>query len=69
MGEGLTKEDVLRIVEERQIKFVRFWFTDVLGFLKSFAVTPAELEACLDSGQFQVLAWAAAAALALRHIS
>lgn len=32
-------------------------------------LTPAELEACLDSGQFQVLAWAAAAALALRHIS
>jgi len=50
MGEKLTKEDVLRIVEEKQIKFIRLWFTDVLGFLKSFAVTPAELEGAFDEG-------------------
>ena len=50
MAEKLTKEDVLRIVEDKQIKFVRFWFTDVLGFLKSFAVTPAELEGAFDEG-------------------
>jgi glutamine synthetase len=50
MAEKLTKEDVLRIVEERQIKFVRFWFTDVLGSLKSFAVTPAELENAFNEG-------------------
>jgi len=46
----LTKEDVLRIVEDKQIKFVRFWFTDVLGNLKSFAVTPAELEGAFEEG-------------------
>ena len=50
MANPLTKEDVLKIVEEKQIKFVRFWFTDVLGFLKSFAVTPAELEGAFDEG-------------------
>lgn len=50
MAEQMTKEDVLRIVEDRQIKFVRFWFTDVLGFLKSFAVTPAELEEAFEEG-------------------
>src|SRR4030042_170562 len=50
MGEKMTKEDVLRIVEDKQIKFVRFWCTDVLGFLKSFAVTPAELEGAFDEG-------------------
>jgi glutamine synthetase len=50
MEEKLTKESVLRIVEDRQIKFVRFWFTDVLGFLKSFAVTPAELEGAFEEG-------------------
>jgi glutamine synthetase len=50
MAEKMTKEDVLRIVEEKQIKFVRFWFTDVLGSLKSFAVTPAELEGAFDEG-------------------
>jgi glutamine synthetase len=41
---------VLRTVEERDIRFIRLWFTDVLGFLKSFAVTPAELEAALNDG-------------------
>ena len=46
----LTKQDVLKIVEDKQIKFIRFWFTDVLGSLKSFAVTPAELEGAFDEG-------------------
>src|SRR6202008_2252074 len=41
---------VLRTVEERDIRFIRLWFTDVLGFLKSFAITPAELEAAFDEG-------------------
>jgi glutamine synthetase len=50
MGEKMTKEDVLRTVQEKQIKFVRLWFTDVLGFLKSFAVTPAELEGAFEEG-------------------
>ncbi|NLE11306.1 MAG: glutamine synthetase [Actinobacteria bacterium] len=50
MADKLTKEDVLRIVEDKQIKFVRFWFTDVLGNLKSFAVTPAELEGAFEEG-------------------
>ena len=44
------KEYVLRTVEERDIRFVRLWFTDVLGFLKSFAITPAELEVALEEG-------------------
>ena len=37
-------EFVLRAIEERDVRFVRMWFTDVLGFLKSVAVAPAELE-------------------------
>ena len=41
---------VLRTVEERGVRFVRLWFTDVLGTLKSFAITPAELEVALDEG-------------------
>jgi glutamine synthetase len=41
---------VLRTVEERGVRFVRMWFTDVLGFLKSFAITPAELESALEEG-------------------
>ena len=42
------KEFVLRTLEERDIRFVRLWFTDVLGFLKSVAVAPAELEGAFD---------------------
>ena len=41
---------VLRTVEERGVRFVRLWFTDVLGTLKSVSVAPAELEGALDEG-------------------
>jgi glutamine synthetase len=44
------EEYVLRTVEERGIRFIRLWFTDVLGFLKSFAITPAELETAFEEG-------------------
>jgi glutamine synthetase len=43
-------EYVLRTVEERDIRFIRLWFTDVLGYLKSFAITPAELELAFEEG-------------------
>ncbi|WP_415172252.1 glutamine synthetase family protein [Nocardioides sp.] len=41
---------VLRALEERDVRFVRLWFTDVLGFLKSVAVAPAELEGAFAEG-------------------
>jgi glutamine synthetase len=41
---------VLRTLEERQIRFVRLWFTDVLGTLKSVAVAPAELDGAFEEG-------------------
>jgi glutamine synthetase len=44
------QEFVLRTVEERDIRFVRLWFTDVLGSLKSVAVAPAELEGAFSEG-------------------
>jgi glutamine synthetase len=43
-------EYVLRTVEERGIQFIRLWFTDVLGFLKSFSITPSELEVAFAEG-------------------
>ncbi|MHB0927330.1 MAG: glutamine synthetase family protein [Candidatus Nanopelagicales bacterium] len=43
-------EFVLRSIEERDIRFVRLWFTDVLGFLKSVAIAPAELEGAFEEG-------------------
>jgi glutamine synthetase len=48
--ETKTKEDVLGVVEKQGIKFVRMWFTDILGQLKSFAITPKELEGAFDEG-------------------
>ena len=43
-------EFVLRTIEERDIRFVRLWFTDVLGTMKSVAVAPAELEGAFAEG-------------------
>jgi glutamine synthetase len=47
---GKQEEFVLRALEERDVKFVRLWFTDVLGYLKSVAVAPAELEGAFAEG-------------------
>ena len=45
-----TVDDVRKTVKEKDISFIQFWFTDVLGVLKSFAVTPSELEEGLTEG-------------------
>ncbi|MGQ0679971.1 MAG: glutamine synthetase family protein [Actinomycetota bacterium] len=44
------QEFVLKTVDERNIKFVRLWFTDILGFLKAFDITPTDLEEALTEG-------------------
>ena len=44
------KDYVLRTVEERGVRLIRLWFTDVLGQLKSLAISPAELEAAFEEG-------------------
>jgi glutamine synthetase len=46
----MTKEAVLKSVRDNNVKFIRLWFTDILGALKSFAITPNELEAALSEG-------------------
>jgi len=43
-------EFVLRTIEERDIRFVRLWFADVLGTLKSVSIAPAELEGAFEEG-------------------
>lgn len=45
-----TAQDVLKLTKDRKVKFIRLWFTDVLGFLKSFAITMSELEKALSEG-------------------
>ncbi len=44
------KEYVLKKARDNDIKFIRLWFTDVQGFLKSFAITVGELENALSEG-------------------
>ena len=44
------REYVLRTVEERGVRMIRLWFTDVLGQLKSFAISPVELEGAFEEG-------------------
>jgi len=45
-----TKDEVMSTVEEENIKFIRLWFTDIMGVLKSFAITKEELEGALENG-------------------
>ncbi len=45
-----TVEDVMKLVKEKNVSFIQFWFTDVLGILKSFSVTPSELDEGLTEG-------------------
>ena len=44
------KEYILKSAKDNNVKFIRLWFTDILGFLKSFAITIKELELTLDEG-------------------
>lgn len=44
------RDFVLRTIEERGVKFIRLWFTDVVGALKSVAITPAEVEGAFAEG-------------------
>ena len=45
-----SKEYVLKMAKEHDVKFINLWFTDILGFLKSFAITVEELEGALKEG-------------------
>jgi glutamine synthetase len=42
------KEFVLKFAKDQNVRFIRLWFTDILGFLKSFAITYQELEGALE---------------------
>jgi len=44
------KDYVLKMAHDLRVKFIRLWFTDILGFLKSFAITVEELEGALSEG-------------------
>ena len=45
-----TKESVMKTVKEQDVKFIRLWFTDILGQVKSFSITDNELKGALENG-------------------
>jgi len=45
-----AKDYVLKVVKEQKVKFIKLWFTDILGFAKSFAITAQELPDALEGG-------------------
>ena len=45
-----SKEYVLKMAKEHDVKFIRLWFADILGMLKGFAITVEELEGALEEG-------------------
>ena len=45
-----ARKRVLKEIEKQEVAYVLFWFTDLEGHLKSFAITPSEVEAALDDG-------------------
>jgi len=50
MNTSESKEYVLRMAKEEDVKFIRLWFSDILGNLKSVAITVEELEKALEEG-------------------
>ena len=47
---GKSKEYILELVKEQNVRFIRLWFTDILGTLKSFAITVGELKRAIEEG-------------------
>lgn len=50
MRKNYTKQDIIRLVEEEDVEFIRLQFTDIFGNLKNMAVTASQLEKALDNG-------------------
>jgi len=46
----MDKDQVIKAVQDQDVKFIRLWFTDVMGQLKSFAITATEIETALNNG-------------------
>ncbi|MCD6539233.1 MAG: glutamine synthetase [Candidatus Omnitrophica bacterium] len=50
VNNNLTKKDILKLAKERDVKFIRLWFSDITGQMKGFAITKEELEGALEDG-------------------
>src|SRR3954449_3631698 len=50
MDHPRTHQEAIALAEENNIRFIRLWFTDILGQLKSFSINAAELEDAFEGG-------------------
>src|SRR3954462_5220056 len=50
MDQPRTQQDAIALADESNIRFIRLWFTDILGQLKSFSINAAELEDAFEGG-------------------
>ena len=46
---GYTKQDIIKIVKEQDVQFIRLQFTDIFGQLKNVAITASQIETALDN--------------------
>ena len=46
--EGYTREEILRLIQEEDVQFIRMQFTDLFGQLKNVAITVSQIERALD---------------------
>jgi glutamine synthetase len=46
-----SKEEILKLIDENGVKYIRLWFTDILGQLKGMSITRSEIEHVLEEGQ------------------
>ena len=49
MKKDYTREDIIRLVKEEDVEFIRLQFTDIFGNLKNVAITASQLEKALDN--------------------
>lgn len=48
VNSSMTKEELINLIDEEDVEFIRLQFTDVLGNLKNIAVTPGQMERVLN---------------------
>ena len=46
-----SKEEILKLIDENKVRYIRLWFTDILGQLKGMSITRGEIEHVLEDGQ------------------
>ena len=52
---GCSRENIIRMVKEEDVKFIRMQFTDIFGQLKNVAITASQIEKAVDNRKRQIV--------------